>query len=307
MTIQGIHLESYLDEDSLNQEFIGICSDVLSFLKKRGIIGISKVVEKIVLRKYDPSIDYLQSLGVYYPKFKTIYLIIQSRKTIDSLSFGNDKPLYFNTLVHEIGHALQEKLHPEAMQYWETPWREYTFESFKNSDTFIKSVIVRLFKTQGEISKFEYSNFNDYLKVYLVFSVFLKEFFLPSDDIFAHLDQRKPFHWEMPLLDGITFFQNPDNKEVPFSKYPADFIGVVTKPVLESNKINRYIKELDYVADLNLPSVQHENPREDFAESFRIWVLTPGKFKARQKERLLKTLWLSGFYGKKIVMRKRLY
>ena len=35
MTIQGIHLESYLDEDSLNQEFIGICSDVLSFLKKR--------------------------------------------------------------------------------------------------------------------------------------------------------------------------------------------------------------------------------------------------------------------------------
>mgnify|MGYP000733842000 CR=1 FL=1 len=137
--------------------------------------------------------------------------------------------------------------------------------------------------------------------------VFLKEFFLPSDDIFAHLDKRKPFHWEMPLLDGITFFQNPDNKEVPFSKYPADFIGVVTKPVLESNKINRYIKELDYVADLNLPSVQHENPREDFAESFRIWVLTPGKFKARQKERLLKTLWLSGFYGKKIVMRKRLY
>jgi hypothetical protein len=305
-TIQGIDIFSYLEEDSLNKEFHSLCYGVLSFLKQRGVVGISKVVEKILLRKYDPSIDYLQDLGVYYPKYKMIHLIVQESKTRKTLSFENDKDLYFNTLVHEIGHALEERLHPEALQYWETPWREYTFEYFKNSESFIKSVIYRLFETKGQISKFQYQNFNDYLKVFILFAVFLKEYSLTSDLLFNHLDKRKPFNWELPLIDSLSFFKDPSNKDVLFSEYPEDFLSIFSKPILENKKITRYVKQLDFVEDLNLPSIQHYNPREDFAESFRIWVLTPMKIKGRQKERLIHTLWLSGFYGKKIVRRNQL-
>jgi len=301
--IQKYIVISYLDTTALSQEFYLFINKALVFLKKKGVIGLEKVLNKIVLRHYEPSFDSPNKLGIYFPALKQIQLVLQEDPTNP---FGNGFPLYFNALIHEIGHALQENLHGEAQAFWTAPWVEYRFETFKNSNEFISSVIKRLFMANGDISQIHYSGLNDYLKVFCLLKTNLEEYFLSPNEFKDHLDQRLPFHENLDFTTIKDFFGNKENLKLPFNQYPKAILDKFKKSDLYTPKIETYINNLDFVTDLEVPSKLHYNEHEDFAESFRILMLTPKQIKSKQKMRLFHTLWLSGFYNRPFFKKEKL-
>jgi hypothetical protein len=299
MKINNIQVVSYLDTEKLSKEFFSMIKDVFSFLDVKNIIGLEKVLDRIILRHKEGFYDSSSNYGLYYrPPVNRIILIIQKSK---ANFFKNEEPLYFNALVHEISHALQENLHPEALQFWNTPWIEYTFETFKNSNSFVLSVIKRLFQVEGDISKIEFDNLNDYLKFFCLFHIRLEEYHFEYEKLRNHFKKMKPFH----EIEGSTvikdFFSDPANQNLLFKDFPTRIKFYFNKQDLETSQVKRYINSLNYVTDLEVPSKLHDSPHEDWAETFRLWLITPNRLEGKQKERLLRTLWISGFYGRKIV------
>lgn len=297
--INNILVISYLDTEELSKEFFLMIKKVFLFLEMKKIIGLEKVLNKIILRHKESFYDTSFNYGLYYrPPLNRIVLVIQKEK---SNFFKNEYSLYFNTLVHEISHALQENLHPEALQFWNAPWREYTFEAFKNSNSYVLSVIKKLFQVEGDISKIEFDNLNDYLKFFCMFKIRLEEYHFPYDRLKRHFKNMKPFH-EVEGSNVIKdFFSNHDNLNLEFSEFPDRLKFYLKKVDLEEPLVKRYINSLDYVADLEVPSKLHSSPHEDWAETFRLWLLTPSRIEEKQKQRLMQTLWISGFYGRKII------
>ena len=300
--IFGFKVESTLENPESENKLLDIVEDVLIKVKMRGVRDLKKVLQRIALRPYSPSIDYSTELGIYVPSRKTMYIIDQSSKTD---VFQNEYPIYYNTLIHEIGHALQENLHIEALKFWQTPWLEYNFNALKNNRPFIMKVIKELFTVDGDISKIRFKNLADHIKLFLLFSFYLNENEMDDDAFFEHLSQRKPFTWDGFLSTDIEeFFLNPENRDVSFDEYPEEILDLFNRAEFESGKVERFLEELDFQVDLGLPSKLHYNANEDFAETFRLWFLTPNRLDDKQKERFLKTLWLSGFYGKPVIKKK---
>lgn len=302
-SIQSFQILSYLDTIELSKEYSQIIRKTLKFLTNKGVIGLGKVLNTILLRHYEPTHDLRTKLGIYFPSLKQIQLVHQEEIMNP---FENGFPLYFNALIHEIGHALQENLHGEAQAFWNAPWVEYRFKPFENSNDFILSVIRRLFLTKGDISKIKYSGLNDYLKVFCLFKTNLEEYFLNDREFKRHLDARLPFNENKDSTLIKDFFSNKENLDLPFEQYPKVLLDIFKRTDLHSPVIKTYINNLDYVTDLEVPSVLHYNENEDFAESFRLLVLSPKNLKGKQRKRLLHTLWLSGFYSRPVFLDRKL-
>lgn len=297
--IDGIRVDFTITDRTSEEYFYAILLDALKKVKSRGVKDLKKVLNRILVRPYSPDIDYKTELGIYVPSRKTMYIVQQVSKTD---VFKNEYSIYFNTVIHEIGHAIEENLHIEALREWQTPWVEYNFNTLKNDRAFIMKVIKELFIVEGDISKITFRNLADRIKLFLLFSFYLNENELDDDAFFEHLNKKSPFTWDGFLSSDIEeFFSNPDNKGLDFDEYPEEVLELFNQTQFENGKVTRYLEDLNYQVDLGLPSKLHYNPNEDFAETFRLWLLTPNRLSEKQTERFLKTLWLSGFYGKPIL------
>jgi hypothetical protein len=280
------------DESTLN--FIDVLDECTALLHKRGVINLFKVISKIRLVEYNRSVHDKYQLASYSPSAKWLSIISNPKE--ESFDFENQYREYVNLVIHEVGHAIQTNLSNCAKEYWSRPWTSYENLELENSRVFFDSLIDRLFQCRGVIEKFLFKSEEDYLKVATLLSNYLHLNTANWKDQVANLQR---LSWNS---DGIkvfkVFFSNPKNKEnKSYDEIPYEIMKAITKPDIKGKLVDLYFYRRSPYLDMGLASPSHTNQYEDFAESFRLYLLEPNRLPLKDTARLLQTLWLDRFYG----------
>lgn len=278
------------DESTLN--FIDVLNECSSLLKKRGILNLFKVVSKIRLVEYNRSVHDKYQLASYSPTAKWLSIISNPKE--ESFNFQNQYREYVNLVIHELGHAIQTNLSKCAKEYWSRPWMSYENLELENTRDFFDSLIDRLFQCHGVIQKFWFKSEEDYLKVATLLSSYLQ---INTANWKDQVKDLKPLFWN---ADGIkifkVFFSNPLNHK-SYNDIPYEIMKTITKPEIKGKLVDLYFYRRKPYSDMDLASSSHTNQYEDFAESFRLYLLEPSNLPLKDTARLLQTLWLDNFYG----------
>ena len=263
--------------DMLEESFI--------LLKKRGLINLSHIVKKILVTYYDEKVHMKNQLAVYSNVNKWIYLIIHPDDT--RYDFNNNFREYVNIFIHEVGHAIEVNLKPQARKEWSEVWQPYEKFMFKNDKIFYSSLLRRLYSVRGNISKFEFVDDKDYLKVASLLFPYLD---LDLDDWKKQVADKKPLVWKDLANPIRSYFSNPEEMQMP-----REIDKILADENIQGFLIDEYYYGRNPYQDLNLPSRSHSNSAEDFAETFRLYLLEPKKLSEVSLYRLLNALWLSHF------------
>lgn len=281
----------YLVDDELSISINDMLEESFTLLKKRGLINLSQIVKKIVVTYYNKKVHMMNQLAVYSNVNKWIYLIIHPEATPQN--FNNNFRGYVNIFIHEVGHAIEVNLKPQARKQWAEVWQPYETFVFKNDKSFYTSVLNRLYAVGGDISKFKFKSDIDYLKVASLLYGYLD---IDIKDWKEQVEHKKPLVWNDNAEELLSFFSNPRDQRLP------RIIDIIlAEEDIQGVLIDEYYYGRFPYKDLNLPSKSHSNPAEDFAETFRLYLLNPRSLSKSSLNRLLNTLWLNNFLGENII------
>lgn len=225
-------------------------------LKKRNlnIEKIKKTVSRITVKvgKKDEGL-----LGTYNKADRGLVLYITREGKIDieekSLEYSYDETIksYANTLIHELGHAIDFKfLSEEARKFWISGWKnihQKTLQRLKDNEGFITGsyagYMANTEKTQKNINNLKQSKINQFLQTFYEklmefynnnseLQEYYRDVFISSQDFNTLKSQAERNQYSESLKrtmvnskdDGINIFENIASSIEDYNKIKPNFL-----------------------------------------------------------------------------------
>jgi len=286
-------LNPFRFKDSVLERVTDAIDYAKSLFKKRKVEAALQSGVKTVRIRPRMSLDKSRNSAGYYDDDKREITMIS-----EGLVSGRGRMLenwIHEVFLHEFGHFVYDRLHPEARALWESPWkgpepitvnlqeRQYLFDILEDNGYDLQD-------TLSELEPLEEAKF----RAWLYEPRFLRS--LNADS------------WSQSAERAFETLSDPESSRLLIRNI-QNFLGIlegsnqeIEVPVDLLEQYGVQVGAPPTVGDLSLPtSYKNEKPSEGFAETFAGYMGDQSVLSQPIKDLLLRVLWMSGFYGANIM------
>ena len=299
--------------DEVVQRLLAGLHYVKAMFKKRGVLPLlEKTLGSVILR---PQMAGETAAGLYQPRKRVITVMIE---TLDRDGGGRHLADWVNEVfIHEVGHHIDlDLMDTAAQEEWRKPWREIeegkkeTAVTPKERQTFFKLLVVArgdLRAVSKKLRGMEKVKFHTWLRQPLMSDApfvtdkqlrwannteaqHAKRFLADPDGMVR--DSRNPDKILNNIWENLRYALRVDHPQ------PGPFLTAVDHDLVRDlgSDAKKAIEALEMPSDY-----AKTNEREDFAETFVLFMENPDRLSSTAKLRMQRALHQSGLYGKPIM------